>query len=70
MKIEYEEKFIVINKKYLKNKPLSFQNEFIEMVQEIRQPDYNYLVVNTDEKYANLIWEIIKMGETIKEMNK
>lgn len=66
--MKYEEKFIVVNKKYLSTLSPEKQNQFINLLLEMNCPNHNYLVVNHDETYANAVWEIICLGETLKEM--
>jgi len=67
-RIKKENKFVVINKKYLKvlyeinpQAVMNFINAYINIAPFL--PAHKYYVVNQDEPYADKIWEIIKEGE-------
>lgn len=69
---EYEEKFIVINKKHLIDayeKIPDKINEFFDLLGYISNwlPDHKYYVCNQDEPYAEKVIEIILKGEEEKE---
>lgn len=65
----YEEKFIVINKKYLKKVPPSVRNNFLWALEDFLTylPENKYIVCNQDEPYANEILKMILDSETKKE---
>jgi len=84
MKSKKEEKYIVINKKRLENYLSQFtkgkfttedeQNNidcltFNEVLRGVDN-DSKYIVCNQDEPYAELIWQIILMGEDSKELER
>jgi hypothetical protein len=68
----FEEKFIVINLKHIKQLSQSHPN-FVEQLKNdlefvsLMIPPNNYYVCNQDEPYAQTILEIILEGETKKE---
>lgn len=65
---EYEEKFIVINKKHLKNLPAGLEDRLSRLLPEIAQflPEHKYYVCNQDEPYAQQVIDIILAGEDAK----
>lgn len=65
---EYEEKFIVINKKYLSQLPAGLFDRFSRVLTEMQQflPDNKYYVCNQDEPYAQQVIDIILAGENAK----
>ena len=66
--MKYEERFIVINKKHLKDIPEEEKNLFLTALQKIADylPNNKYYVCNQDEKYAPLVYSIIEAGEGLK----
>jgi hypothetical protein len=69
MKPKYEDKFIVINKKFMKNFPVHLQVAIFDILNEINKyiPDNKYYVCNQDEPYAKKIIDIILEGEKEKK---
>ena len=63
--IEFEEKFIVMNRKYLKDIPGAYFSFFLAMI-EAYVPNNKYYVCNQDEPYANEVLRIILEGEEAK----
>jgi len=83
MKSKKEEKYLVIKLKDLENYFSQFtkgtfttedeQNNidcltWNEVLREV-QNENKYIVCNQDEPYAELIWQIILMGEDAKQVN-
>jgi len=66
--MKYEEKFIVINTKHLKQQRDRFRIAFINALQDLELPDNKYYVCNQDEPYASEIFKIISKGEDKKEL--
>ena len=69
--VQYEEKFIVINKKHLEEAKEEIPdkiNEFIELLGFISNwlPNHKYYVCNQDEPYAQKVIDIILTGEDKK----
>ena len=66
--IQYEEKFLVINWKHIKNIPQEKAERFRDAVIAIEEylPDNKYYVCNQDEPYAEKVLETILSGEKEK----
>lgn len=60
-------KFTVFNNKYLKNLSEDEQNTLFYLLEKMQHPNNFYYVVNSDEPYADQIFEIIKQGEFDKQ---
>jgi hypothetical protein len=50
-------------------------NKIVKGIQDMREEDgrprfNNYVVVNQDEPYAEMVWQLILMGEKAKEYDK
>ena len=70
---EYEEKFIVINKKHLPQGMYRHLTEqLLEALENLRPelPDNKYYVCNQDEDYAPIVLRLIMLGEQRKEIKK
>ena len=67
MKAKYEEKFIIINKKHLKNNSDRFRIAFYNALHDLDLPNNKYYVCNQDEPYAKKVIDIILKGETKKQ---
>jgi len=67
---KFEEKFIVINTKHLKNIPEDLSDELEEILGNLNcyLPENRYYVVNQDEPYSDVILKIILEGENKKEL--
>ena len=68
--IRYQEKFIVINKKYLNNLSIEEQNNLERLIAKLKMPSNNYFVVNHDEPYADIVWRTIQLGEELKTVTE
>jgi hypothetical protein len=68
-KLKYEEKFIVINKKHLRDIPDIIRTGFLRSLEEIKSyiPENKYYVCNQDEPYADKIIDIILQGDTLED---
>ena len=68
---KYEEKFIVINKKYLKKVPMNIRDSFIWSLEALTTylPDNKYYVVNQDEPCAPNIIKFILDNESKNGVN-
>lgn len=68
--VKYEEKFIVINKKHLKDVPKELMENFTTALTEIREhlPDHKYYTCNQDEDYAPDVLKLILFDEMKKQM--
>lgn len=53
--IRYDEKFIVINKKYLNNLSVEQQDSLERLIAKSKMPCNHYFVVNHDEPYADIV---------------
>lgn len=69
MMAKYEEKFIVINKKYLKKVPSNIRDSFLWALENLVTylPDNKYYVVNQDEPYALNVIKFILDNESKKD---
>ena len=63
MEVKLEEKFIVINRKYLKSQQDRFRIAFYNALYDLTLPDNKYYVCNQDEPYAQEVINIILKGE-------
>ncbi len=63
--MKYEERFVVINKKFI------ISSKFIEALTEFEKelPSNKYYVCNQDEPYAGEVYNIIEKGEDVKLEN-
>ena len=68
--IRYDEKFIVINKKYLNNLSVEQQDSLGRLIAKSKMPCNHYFVVNHDEPYADIIWRTIQLGEELKTVTE
>jgi hypothetical protein len=68
--VTYEEKFIVINRKHLKEVPSKLEKQFTEILRKIRDyiPKNKYIVCNQDEPYAKDVLSLILAGEVITKI--
>ncbi len=72
---DYEEKFLVINWKYLENAKDAKQQLLIDRLKRAVKylqmhkiiPDNKYYVCNQDEPYAPFVIDIILRGEELKD---
>lgn len=63
----YEDKFIVLNKKFLENLSDIESNELMYLMSKAGSENDNYYyVVNQDEPYADRVWELISDYEDFK----
>lgn len=62
---KYEEKFIVINRKFLSKLPRELEIEFVQQLTKVNEclPNNKYYVCNQDESYAQKVIDIILEGE-------
>lgn len=76
--IKYEEKYLIIKWDDLHHLSSAEQDELKRMMLKIgdlrhqagKSKENKYYVVNHDEPYADMIWGLIKFGETLKEALK
>ena len=68
--IRYDDKFIVINKKYLNNLSIEQQDSLGRLIAMSKMPCNHYFVVNYDEPYADIIWRTIQLGEELKTVTE
>ena len=67
-RVQYEEKFVVFNRKHLAALPRELRRQF-EQVCRLMQPwlpQNKYYVCNQDEPYASKVFQIILQGENEK----
>lgn len=66
--VQYEEKFIIINTKHLRQIPEKLQESFMTQLLLIKDyiPKHKYYACNQDEPYAGKIIKIILEGENEK----
>lgn len=69
-RIEGDLGFIVVNKKFLKQLSMEDQDTLNNILQKMDCHNNQYLVCNTDEVYADDIFEMILNGEFVKEYIK
>lgn len=68
--MNYEEKFIVINKKYLNNLSIEERISLERLIAKSKMPCNHYFVVNHDEPYADIVWRTIQLGEELKTVTE
>lgn len=68
--VKYEEKFFVINKKYLGEIPKELREKFTTALSDIRSylPNNKYYVCNQDEPYASEVLKLILFDEMQKQL--
>jgi len=75
MTIEKENKFFIVNQKFINELPESARKHFFEFTNALEKKfpeitNKKYIACNQDEPYAEKVWQTILKGEMMKELKE